>query len=150
MVNKMWNVKRFSELTAKELFDIMYLRVETFVVEQERIYQEVDENDLNSIHIFKYDGDKIIAYSRIFEENGHITFGRVVADKSYRGTGLGAKLVEEVLKVINDTYPEQEVVIEAQTYVEGFYKKFGFQSVGDVFLFNHTPHIKMIKNNMKI
>ncbi|WP_125763816.1 GNAT family N-acetyltransferase [Companilactobacillus hulinensis] len=146
----MWNVKRFSELTIKELFDLMYLRVETFVVEQERVYQEVDDNDLDAIHVFKYDGDKIVAYARIFKENGHITFGRVVADKNHRGTGLGAELIDEVLKIIEQIYPQQEIVIEAQTYVESFYKKFGFQSIGNAFLFNHTPHIKMIKNNMKI
>lgn len=146
----MWNVKDFSELTTQELFDLMYIRVKTFVVEQERIYQEVDDNDLNAIHIFKYDGKKIVAYARVFRENGHITFGRVVAEKEYRGTGLGAKLIEEVLNVIKDKFPDQDIVIEAQSYVEGFYKKFGFESVGDVFLFNHTPHIKMIKNHMTI
>ncbi|APX72840.1 GNAT family N-acetyltransferase [Companilactobacillus allii] len=146
----MWEIKEFSELTTQELFDLMYIRVKTFVVEQERIYQEVDDNDLTSIHIFKYEGKKIIAYARVFREDGHITFGRIVAAKDHRGTGLGAKLVEEVLRVINDKFPDQNIEIEAQTYVEGFYKKFGFKSVGDVFLFNHTPHIKMIKNHIII
>lgn len=146
MVNNMWHVKRFNELSAQELYDLMYLRVKTFVVEQNRVYQEVDENDLHAIHIFRYEDKKIVAYARIFEENGHITFGRVVADKNHRGTGLGAKLVEEIIKVINENHPHQEIVIEAQTYVEDFYKKFDFHSVGGPFLFNHTPHIKMIRN----
>ncbi|WP_125588956.1 GNAT family N-acetyltransferase [Companilactobacillus jidongensis] len=141
----MWNTKTFKELDTQELYDLMNLRVRTFVVEQERIYQELDNNDLHSIHVFKYDGEQMVAYARIFKEEGHITFGRVVADKGHRGTGLGADLVEQVLKVIAEKYPEQEIIIEAQTYVEGFYKKFGFRSVGDEFLFNHTPHIKMIK-----
>ncbi|WP_334328719.1 GNAT family N-acetyltransferase [Companilactobacillus sp. HBUAS59699] len=142
----MWNVKKFNELSTQELYDLMYLRVKTFVVEQERIYQEVDENDLNSIHIFKYQNDHIVAYARIFPEDGHITFGRVVTAKESRGTGLGSELVKKILEVINDEYPDQEIVIEAQTYVEKFYKKFGFQSRGQEFLFNHTPHIKMFKN----
>lgn len=142
----MWEAKTFQELNTRELYDLMNLRVKTFVAEQKRIYQEIDENDLHSIHLFKYKNNQMIAYARIFIENEHVTFGRVVTAKSNRGTGLGSDLIEEVLKVIDKKYPHKEIIIEAQTYVEKFYEKFGFKSIGDVFLFNHTPHIKMFKN----
>lgn len=143
----MWATKKFNELSNKELFDIYKLRTAVFVVDQQRIYQEVDDNDLNSLHVFKYVDDKLVAYARIFLENNHVTFGRVVTDPDFRGTGLGKELINIVLDNSKKYFDNQKIEIEAQTYVEGFYKLFGFESIGEPFLFNHTPHIKMIKNN---
>jgi Predicted acyltransferase len=139
----MWKIKQFSELTTKELFEILYLRTKIFVVDQNRIYQEVDDHDLESIHIFNVIDEKIAAYARVFPQNGNVTFGRVVTDPKYRGQGLGNELMEQVLNTIKENYPAKTIEIEAQVQVEGFYKKFGFQTHGEPFLFNHTPHLKM-------
>jgi len=139
----MWKIKTFTELSTKELYDILYLRTKVFVVEQERVYQEVDSHDLESIHIFDVIDGKIVAYARVFAQNDNVTFGRVLTDPKYRGHGLGNELMEHILQTIRERFPKQEVEIEAQVQVEGFYQKFNFESHGKPFLFNHTPHLKM-------
>lgn len=139
----MWATKKFSELTTNELFEILYLRTKIFVVDQNRVYQEVDQHDPESIHVFDVIDGKIAAYARIFKQGNNVTFGRVVTDPSYRGQGLGKELVEHVLEVIQDNFADQEIEIEAQVQVQDFYRKFDFISQGETFLFNHTPHIKM-------
>lgn len=139
----MWQIKSFSELSAKELYDILFLRTEIFVVDQERVYQEVDDHDLEAIHIFKMVDGKIAAYARVFMQDNDVTFGRVVTDPSFRGQGLGNELMEQILKVIHKDFPNKEISIEAQVQVEGFYQKFNFETHGKPFLFNHTPHLKM-------
>lgn len=139
----MWKAKKFSELSTKELYDILYLRTKIFVVAQERIYQEVDENDLNAIHIFDVIDGEIVAYARVFLQNDNVTFGRVLTASKFRGQGLGNDLMHQVFNVIHSNFPTKKVEIEAQVQVEGFYKKFNFKSHGAPFLFNHTPHLKM-------
>lgn len=139
----MWQTKSFSELSTKELFEIYRLRVKTFVVDQQRIYQEVDDNDLIAQHVF-YQDDRVIAYSRVFKQNDGVTFGRVVTDAAHRGIGLGDQLMSQILNTIRTHFPNLKIEIEAQVQVEDFYKKFDFQPVGEPFIFNSTPHIKMI------
>lgn len=140
----MWQVKTFNELDVATLFQIYKLRTAVFVVAQERIYQEVDEADRQAVHVYQQDANgQILAYARIFRENGHVTFGRVVVAEAARGTGLGQQLVEEILRVIGERFPGEPIEIEAQEQVEHFYERTGFVSVGDKFLFNHTPHIRM-------
>jgi len=139
----MWEIKTFSELSTKELFEILYLRTKIFVVDQERIYQEVDEHDLEAIHVFEMINGKVVAYARIFPQGNKVTFGRIVTAPEYRGQGLGKKLMEHVIKTIQQNFATKEVTIEAQVQVQDFYKLFNFESHGEPFLFNHTPHIKM-------
>lgn len=139
----MWKTKSFSELSTKELYEIYHLRVSTFVVAQKRIYQEVDENDLSALHVF-YQDDSIVAYSRIYKEDHHVTFGRVVTDPAHRGIGLGAQLMSNVLTAIQQHFAGLPIEIEAQVPVKGFYEKYGFKTVGEQFIFNSTPHIKMV------
>ncbi|MQS75344.1 GNAT family N-acetyltransferase [Lactobacillus halodurans] len=139
----MWEIKKFSELTTKELFEILYLRTKIFVVDQKRIYQEVDDQDLHSIHIFDMVDGKIAAYARVFSQDNKVSFGRVVTEPSFRGQGLGNELMKHVLKVIHDEFPNREIEIEAQAQVQGFYENFSFEAQGDTFIFQHTPHIKM-------
>ncbi|WP_125714259.1 GNAT family N-acetyltransferase [Companilactobacillus kedongensis] len=140
----MWEIKAFNELSTKELFDIYKLRQKVFVIEQTRLYKEVDDIDLEAFHIFKYLDDELVAYARVFKENDHISFGRVVTNNDQRGTGLGKSLVHEVLVFIKRNFPKARIEIEAQSYVQKFYEKFNFERVGDEFLFNSTPHVKMI------
>lgn len=139
----MWRTKSFSELSTKELFEIYRVRVATFVVEQNRVYQEIDNNDLNALHVFDQD-DHIVAYTRIYKEDQGVTFGRVLTDPAHRGQGLGGQLLEHVLSAIKKHYSGLDISIEAQVQVQGFYQKYGFRLVGEPFIFNSTPHIKMV------
>lgn len=141
----MWSIKTFSELTTTELYAIYKLRVKTFVVEQQRVYQEVDATDLEAYHVFKTVNHKIVAYARIFKEANHLSFGRVVVDKNQRGQHLGTALMNHIEQVVQAHYADLPIQIEAQVPVQGFYQHFGFTSSGTPFLFNHTPHIKMTK-----
>lgn len=140
----MWKEIEFKNLTTEELFAIYYLRTATFVVDQQRIYQEVDLHDVNAWHVFKMVDKKIIAYARIFLKKDYITFGRVVTAKEYRGQGLGKELMTHIMQAIRENFPQKEIEIEAQQQVEEFYKKFDFISQGDSFIFESTPHIKMV------
>ncbi|KRK63883.1 acetyltransferase [Companilactobacillus tucceti DSM 20183] len=140
----MWEIKEFKELSTKELFDIYKLRQKVFVLEQTRLYKEVDDIDLEAFHIFKYIDDELVAYARVFKEGDHISFGRVVTEHSQRGTGLGKSLMHEVLGFIKRNFPGSRIEIEAQTYVQKFYEKFKFERIGEEFLFNTTPHVKMV------
>ncbi|VDG21093.1 GNAT family N-acetyltransferase [Lactobacillus sp.] [Lactiplantibacillus mudanjiangensis] len=142
----MWQSKTFTELTTSELYAIYNLRVKTFVVEQQRIYQEVDEIDITAIHIFKMHNGKIIAYARVFQEDDHLSFGRVVVDASQRGQHLGAALMTQILAVAKDRFPVEPIQIEAQIQVQAFYERYNFQVVGQPFIFNQTPHLKMIRD----
>lgn len=140
----MWKEARFEDLTTHELFAIYYLRTATFVVDQKRIYQEVDQNDLIAWHIFKIVDHKVLAYARIYPQKNLVTFGRLVTAKQYRVQGLGAELMKHIMNVIKKNFSRKEIKIEAQQQVEGFYKKFDFISQGEPFIFESTPHIKMV------
>jgi len=140
----MWQIKQFSELTTQELFEIYKIRSKVFVVEQDRLYQDVDDQDLDCYHLMNMEDNQLISYARIFQEGNHISFGRVVIDKDHRGNGMGAQLVEEILKMIKKYYPGQRIEIHAEDYVQHFYEKFGFERIGDVITFNNSPHVKMI------
>ncbi|RRK11284.1 GNAT family N-acetyltransferase [Lactiplantibacillus garii] len=142
----MWSVKTFSELTTTELYAIYELRVKTFVVEQQRVYQEVDDIDLNAVHIFKTVHHKIVAYARVFKEGAHLSFGRVVVAENLRGHHVGAALMDQILTVARTRFAGLNMQIEAQIQVQNFYKHFGFVPSGAPFIFNHTEHIKMLKD----
>lgn len=144
----MWYKKSLRELDSLEFYKILKLRIDTFVVEQERIYHELDEKDLRAVHIFHVsDEGQVDAYARVFEEGAEVIFGRVVIAPSARGKGLGGYLVEEILTLCAKKWPEKMIEIEAQEQVINFYEKFGFESQGEPFIFESTPHIKMVYKN---
>lgn len=139
-------MKKFNELTTEEFYQIMYLRTATFVVEQQRIYQEVDANDRRAIHIFKEGSNgEVVAYARIFLINQEtVTFGRVVTSKKIRGQGIGRELLKQIMQAITNDFPNKTIAIEAQVQVQGYYEKAGFVAKGTPFIFESTPHIKMV------
>ena len=143
----MWHKKYLQELDTLEFYKILKLRIDTFVVEQERIYHELDEKDLKAVHIFHVNKqEKIDAYARVFVEDGKVVFGRLVTAPSDRGKGLGNRLVEEILLLCEKKWPRKIIEIQAQEPVVGLYEKFGFVTQGETFIFESTPHIKMIYN----
>ena len=130
----MWYKKYLQELDTLEFYKLLKLRIDIFVVEQERIYHELDEKDLTAMHLFHVNKqEEIDAYARVFEE-----------DEKARGKGLGNRLVEEILILCEKNWPGKMIEIEAQEQVVGLYEKFGFVSQGEPFIFESTPHIKMI------
>lgn len=142
----MWKIKYLEELSAMELYKIMYLRTATFVVEQQRVYQEVDQNDLRALHLFKEsDAGEVIAYARIFLlDDSTVTFGRVVTSKKVRGKGVGKELRDQIMATIAKYFPNKKIEIEAQAQVKGYYEHAGFTAEGEEFIFESTPHIKMV------
>ena len=130
-----------------EFYKILKLRIDIFVCEQERIYHELDEKDLTAMHLFHVnEQEEVDAYARVFVEDRKVIFGRLVTATSARGKGLGNRLVEEILIFCEKEWPRKIIEIEAQEQVVGLYEKFGFVSQGEPFIFESTPHIKMIYN----
>lgn len=141
----MWYQKEFKELELKEFYEIVQLRLETFVVEQTRIYNDLDAIDLRAIHLFHQDKEgRVDAYARIFETGATIHFGRVAVSKGSRGRGLGKDMVEQILDLCEQSFPGRTIEIEAQEQVVGLYEKLGFQTVSEPFILASTPHVKMI------
>ena len=141
----MWYRKEFKELELKEFYEIVQLRLETFVVEQTRIYNDLDAIDLRAIHLFHQDAkERVDAYARIFETGTTIHFGRVAVAKDSRGQGLGRAMVEQILDLCEQSFPGRIIEIEAQEQVVGLYEKLGFQRVSEPFILASTPHVKMI------
>ncbi len=144
--------KLFSELDTKELFEIYKARVNVFVVEQSCPYNEVDDTDLLSRHIFLANEEgKILSYLRLFfRDENCIQIGRVLSVE--RGKGFAKEVMEAALKraeELNKTTPVQEIYLEAQIYAVGFYEKFGFGTFGEEFLEDGIPHIRMRKKLKK-
>ena len=134
--------KYFYELTTKELYEILKARAEIFVVEQNCAYQDIDEKDYSSLHIFyEYDG-KVIAYLRAFPKEDHVVqVGRVLT--LHHGNGLGGKLLHEGIAQIKTAFNPEKIYLDAQTYAAGFYKREGFSVCSDEFLEDGIPHVGM-------
>lgn len=144
----MWKIKKMNELNAEEFYQLLKLRIDTFVVEQKRIYHELDKNDPEAFHVFfqSDDSNEVLAYARVFYEDNYVTFGRVVTSTKVRGSGLGSKLMEHILTLCEKEWPEQPIQIEAQEQVVGFYEKYDFSVTGEPFIFERTPHVEMVKS----
>ena len=145
----MWETKRFNELTVTDLYQILALRAQIFVVDQQRIYQDPDGQDQEAIHIFNRDEDgHIVAYARIFLKDDLVSFGRVATSAIGRGQGFGGQLLDKIMQTIQQEFPDRKIEIEAQVQVEDFYKRVGFVSEGEPFIYKTTPHIKMVHEAM--
>lgn len=137
-------VKHFSDLSREEIFKIYKIRVEVFVVEQKCAYQEVDDFDKDSYHLWFEDEDEIIAYARVLPKG--LTFpnesiGRVLSVK--RRMGFASLIVSEAIKVAKEKLKAKKITIEAQVYARKLYEKLGFKQRSEEFLEDGIPHIKM-------
>ncbi|MFI5219811.1 MAG: GNAT family N-acetyltransferase [Bacteroidia bacterium] len=153
-----WQLKKFDELLPVELYRILQLRQEVFVVEQNCPYIDADENDLQSYHLMgiifsdsaesEYRKKKLIAYSRIVLAGvsyPEVSIGRVVTHPEYRKKGTGIILMEESLRQIQKIFGKVPIRIGAQYYLVDFYKKFGFEPIGDIYLEDGIKHIIMLR-----
>ena len=144
-----WKIKTWEQLKTKELYSILKLRSKVFVVEQNCVYQDIDDKDKLAIHVFGFVEGKIIAYSRLFNKKEYFketSFGRAVVELTNRGKGIGDMLVEKSLLTIKEKYKEQKVKISAQAHLVNFYKKHGFKTIGKEYLEDGIPHIAMLVN----
>lgn len=139
------NIKTFEELTKKELYEILKLRSEVFVVEQKCCYQDMDDADFGAIHVFYTEDGKIQAYLRILDKgvmSEDVRIGRVISRK--RRCGVGTKLVKEGIKAAVEKFGAERIFVEAQVYVKEMYSKLGFVQTSGEFLDVGIPHVKMI------
>ena len=142
-------IKYFDELTIHELYGILQLRSEVFVVEQDCVYQDLDFKDQKSLHVFGYKNDKIVAYTRIFKPGDYFdnaSIGRVIIAKSERKFGFGHDLIKASIDVIKTEFKVDKITISAQLYLKNFYQMHHFFQVGEEYLEDGIPHIRMIKN----
>lgn len=154
--NITWQSKTFSELNTTELYDLLKLRIDVFVVEQSCYYPDLDDHDRHpqTQHLFCYQSDKettkqiMTAYLRILPKGltyqEHISIGRVVTAPSARGTGLGHELIKTGLTQCARKFANESLKISAQEHLEAYYMKHGFQRVTDMYLEDDIPHIGMI------
>ena len=141
--------KIFSELDKDELYQILRLRSEVFVVEQDCIYQDIDNKDQIATHLLYKKGDEIIAYTRIFKKGDYYenpSIGRVVVSKNKRGKDLGKEIMLESIKYIKNNIKGEKIELSAQMYLDNFYKDLGFYSKGEEYLEDGIPHQRMYFN----
>ncbi|TDO93933.1 ElaA protein [Halanaerobium saccharolyticum] len=141
------NIRSFSELNKQELYKIIEARINVFVVEQNCPYQECDNKDQDSFHLFYLDQNKIAAYLRIIPPGisyQEASIGRVLVKKEYRREGLGFKMMEAAVDFIKNNFDSEAVRISAQEYILNFYQKLGFKVVSDRYLEDDIPHYQMI------
>ncbi|WP_108869046.1 GNAT family N-acetyltransferase [Aquimarina aquimarini] len=142
-----FRVKRFQELTTEELYKILRLRAEVFVVEQDCVYQDIDNKDQKALHVIGEKNGDIIAYTRIFDKGHYFdvpSIGRVLVSEKERKYGYGHDLIKESILAIEAHFGNKKVKISAQTYLEKFYKSHGFKKIGKEYLEDGIPHITMI------
>lgn len=138
-------IKSFTELSTKEFYEIVKLRIAVFVVEQTCPYQEIDAQDERAIHTWMQEGQKIIGYTRIIDQEEIVTFGRVIIHPSHRAQKLGYQILEKTLEIIKSQIPDKPIVISAQAHLTNFYSKYGFKPISDVYLEDNIPHVQMRK-----
>jgi ElaA protein len=141
-----WKIKRFEALSASELYDLLQLRSEVFVVEQNCVYQDIDGKDGKALHLIGEDSGGMVAYARLFKPNDYFdeaSIGRVVIKQTYRDKKLGHILMKEVIKAIKTEFGETKITISAQLYLKKFYESHGFVQTSEMYLEDDIPHIEM-------
>ena len=139
-------IKNFQDLSNTEIYQILRLRSEFFVVEQQCIYQDIDNKDEKAVHIFLKEKNEIIAYSRVFKEKEYFenpSIGRVVVANKRRMYGVGKKIMNISINYIKQNIKAKNIEISAQKYLKKFYSNFGFVQQGDEYLEDNIPHLRM-------
>jgi len=138
--------KKFNDLTLEELYLILKIRQEVFIVEQKCFYLDCDDLDQKAIHFLGYINNSLVCYMRVLDNKmDSWILGRILVSNKNRNLGLGIKLIKKVLNLLDQKKPNYYFQMSAQTYLIDFYKKFNFQIDGDEYLDAEVPHIKMIK-----
>jgi ElaA protein len=144
-----WEVLAFSALTPQQLYEILQLRNEVFVVEQNCVFQDADGKDPESLHLMGRDeSGKLIAYTRLLPKGlaypDYASIGRVVTSPAARRIGLGTPLMKKSIEILYQLFGEQDIKIGAQAYLIHFYTSLGFRDIGKPYLEDGIPHLEMI------
>lgn len=142
-----WKLKKFDELTAKELYKILQLRMNVFIVEQQCAFLDADDKDQKAWHLCVWKGDELLAYTRLFAPGlmyPEASIGRVVVAKAQRSGGLGKLLMERSILNVYQLFGRTPINIGAQFYLKHFYESLGFIQKSDIYLEDNIEHIKMI------
>jgi ElaA protein len=151
-----WQVKHFDELSLDQLYDLLKLRIDVFVVEQTCYYPDLDsepnqlDRHTDTLHVLGYQNSKLVAYLRVLPKeqsyDNYISIGRVAIAKQARGSGLGHELMCEALNLCPRYFSNQNIKISAQEHLISFYQQHGFEQVSDMYLEDNIPHVAMVKN----
>ena len=142
-----FKIKNFHELKIHELYEILQLRSEVFGVEQNCVYQDIDGKDTKAMHLIGTMDNKMVAYARLFNKGQYFenaSIGRVVVDSKHRNLNFGHDLMRNAMDAIKQHFETTKISISAQLYLKKFYESHGFTQIGDGYLEDGIPHIKMI------
>ena len=144
-----WQCKYFTELTNSELYKILQLRNEVFVVEQNCVYQDCDDKDLKAYHYMGWQNDKLVAYTRLLDKGisyeDAASIGRVITAQSIRKQNAGKQLMSHSINEIHLLYGKIPIRVSAQLYLKKFYESFSFVQTSEVYLEDGIEHISMIR-----
>jgi len=144
-----WLLKKFEALTPYELYNILKLRSEVFVVEQNCVFLDMDDKDQACDHLMGTHDNELVAYVRIVPPGvayDEVSIGRVVSSPKYRGTGAGRELMIKAIDTVAEIYGKQPIRIGAQLYLKNFYSSLGFEPQGDIYLEDGIQHVIMLKH----
>ena len=136
--------KSFSELTTDELYELLRIRSEVFVVEQNCVYQDLDYDDQKSVHLWLTKVGNVVALCRVCPAGTHmeeVSIGRVITVE--RGKGYGKRIMLEGIQAAQERFGTKRIDIEAQEYARGFYEQVGFRQSSEPFILDGIPHIRM-------
>ena len=142
------DLKGLDELSARELYDLLRMRVDVFVVEQNCPYPELDGKDIDALHLRLMDGGELLASTRLLKPHSAqdpVKIGRVVVSPAHRGKRLGEALMTESIAVCEQLYPENPIALSAQAHLRRFYESFGFAKASEEYLEDGIPHLDMLR-----
>ena len=141
-------LRKFGQLSTRELYELLQLRSEVFVVEQQCIYQDMDGKDTKALHVLGYRGEKLAACTRLFAPGDYFeqaSIGRVAVREEFRGLGLGREIMKASLEAVKSHFGQGGICLSAQSYLRRFYEELGFRTEGSEYLEDGIPHIRMIR-----
>lgn len=144
-----FKIKSFKELSLEELYSLLRLRSEVFVVEQNCIYQDIDNKDQKGIHVLGYFGGELVAYTRIFAPGDYFdlaSIGRVIVKEKYRHRKWGNELMIVSIYQTEQIYRVSSIKISAQCYLQNFYESLSFKGIGEPYFEDGIPHLEMIRS----
>ena len=145
-----WEIKSFQALNTLELYQIIQLRIDVFMLEQNCFYRDCDNKDLVSNHLMGWHQDTLVAYARLIPPSisyKESSIGRVLVHKDFRKFGLGKDLMHRAISFLSPEVEPQPIRISAQLYLQKFYQEFRFQKTSGEYLEDNIPHIQMLRNS---
>lgn len=142
-----WKIKKFENLSIEEIYKMLKVRNEVFVVEQNCPYQDCDGKDTQAYHLFLEDSGDVIAYTRILEKGvsyDEASIGRFLVKEEYRGKGLAKEMLVRAINFVEESLKENSIRLSGQVYIKDFYKSNGFKEVSDTYLEDDIPHVEML------